>query len=140
MFFDKLYQMIERIEREIKEAIAANGAMERRHNAEIARLLDQHGRETDALKQQIVSLTDLNERLLRQCGLDPINNASQEASTVQQNSAPSPEPVTTSARLIQRDQKRVYGLSEVPMTPERQAYLERVASEIATQRSASASE
>lgn len=108
MFLGRYKELIEnsltRLEECIKNLVSERGASERLHQAEIARLENQHLRETEALKSQINYLVQMNERLLRLSGLDPIPETRQEEKVSTEQFKQSP--ATISGGIIARDRNK----------------------------------
>lgn len=105
MFLGRYKQTIEnaltRLEEAIKNLVSERGASERLHQAEVARLENQHLREVEALKGQINYLVQMNERLLRLSGLDPLIDPKPEEKTSTEKFQEMP--TTISGGIIARD-------------------------------------
>lgn len=123
MFLGRYKELIEnsltRLEECIKNLVGERGARERLHQAEIARLENQHLREAEALKGQIHYLVQMNERLLRLSGLDPLSETKQETPASAEKFEESPS--TISGGIIARDRRK---------TDDYRAYLEGQAQQI----------
>ena len=98
-------ELISRLELAIKTLVTERGAAERAHQSELERLENSHLRETEALKKQIAYLEGLNERLLRNSGLEPIRTE-EVKETVTTQTQSEPIPTTISGNIIARDKKK----------------------------------
>lgn len=106
--FAEVKKALEDFSREVQAFSTERGALERRHQDEIARLERAHEREIDLYREQLADVKALNERLLRLSGVDSLEKMERlDRPSVTEDS----EPVEIKqnvgvAAIIERDKKK----------------------------------
>lgn len=114
--FSRLEIIAEKLDLVFKSAIDDKATSERRHKDEIQRMENMHLREVEAQRKQIEDLKELNERLLRLAGVDSLDRfkwQDEEAKETKKNEKEEPQPATTSAAIIKRDQERAKEVEKI---------------------------
>lgn len=121
---------LEQAEKRIADLVHDRAESTRRHNEEIERLKDMHAAHVAALQQTIETQAELNERLLRLSGVEPLANPSSVTAPEVPQSPSVHRPKTPTAEIIARDKERTFAARGGRTHEEYRSYLEQRALEI----------